>query len=109
MLSTVRLCTRRRFGIVPQVRHYEAHKRDSKMRYGFVGLGQMGYPMAFNLLRKAFTKSTMTIYDVNKEATARFKQEAAQVPNAPSVHIAQTPKEVAERAVSPQSPFPTTF
>ena len=105
MLSTVRFCTRSRVGVLPtQVRHYAMNKKEDKMRYGFVGLGKMGYPMAFNLLRKAAVKSTMTIFDVNPESTARFKEEAAKIPNAPSVYVAKSPRDVAERAVCPRSP-----
>jgi 3-hydroxyisobutyrate dehydrogenase len=103
MLSQLRLCTRTRVSTLSAVRTYAnaAFKREDKMRYGFVGLGQMGYPMAFNLLRKAASKSTMTIFDVNPASTKRFKEEASKIPDSPSVHIAQTPKELAERAVHP--------
>jgi len=107
MLSTVRICTRRRVGALPmQVRQYAMNKKEDKMRYGFVGLGQMGYPMAFNLLRKAAVKSTMTIFDINPESTTRFRQEAATIPNAPSVYVAKSPRDVAERAVCPRFPWP---
>lgn len=70
------------------------------MRYGFVGLGQMGYPMALNLLRKTTPQSTLTIFDVNSWSLSRFMNQAASIPNAPKVSVAKTPRELAERSVN---------
>lgn len=72
-------------------------------RYGFVGLGQMGYPMAMNLLRKTTPQSTFTIYDVNPMSLSRFVNESASIPNSPSVSVAHHPKDLAERSVLPNS------
>jgi 3-hydroxyisobutyrate dehydrogenase len=72
------------------------------MRYGFVGLGQMGYPMAMNLLRKTTPQSTMTIYDVNETSLSRFMDEAKSIQGAPKVSIASTPKDLAEQSVDPR-------
>ena len=69
------------------------------MRFGFVGLGQMGYPMALNLLRKSTPTSTFTIYDVNPLSLSRFVNEASTLDNVPKVHVAHTPRDVASRSV----------
>jgi hypothetical protein len=69
------------------------------MRYGFVGLGQMGYPMALNLLRKTSPQSTLTIFDVNPLSLSRFVNHAASIQNAPKVSVAKTPRELAENSV----------
>ena len=69
------------------------------MRYGFVGLGQMGYPMAMNLLRKSAPGESLTIYDVNPLSLSRFVNESASVKNAPAVLVAKTPRELAEQSV----------
>jgi len=69
------------------------------MRYGFVGLGQMGYPMAMNLLRKTTGPSSFTIFDVNQNSLARFVKEAASIEGAPKVAVASNPRELAERSV----------
>ena len=71
------------------------------MRYGFVGLGQMGYPMAMNLLRKTTPQSTLAIYDVNTSSLSRFVNEASTLHNAPQVVVAKSPKHLAEQSVSP--------
>ena len=59
----------------------------------------MGYPMAFNLLRKIAQPSTLTIFDVNAESLSRFMNESASLPNAVQVSVANTPREVAEQSV----------
>ena len=69
------------------------------MRYGFVGLGRMGYPMALNLLRKTTPQSTFTIFDVNPLSLSKFMNQAATIPNTPKVSVAKTPRELAERSV----------
>jgi 3-hydroxyisobutyrate/3-hydroxypropionate dehydrogenase len=71
------------------------------MRYGFVGLGQMGYPMAMNLLRKTTSQSSFTIYDVNPLSLSRFVNEASTISGVPTVSVAHTPKDLAERSVPP--------
>ena len=69
------------------------------MRFGFVGIGQMGYPMALNLLRKSAPGSSFTIYDVNPLNLSRFVNEASSLQGVPKVHVAHTPKDVAARSV----------
>ncbi|KZF23184.1 3-hydroxyisobutyrate dehydrogenase [Xylona heveae TC161] len=73
--------------------------------WGFVGLGQMGYPMAKNLRAKIPTSDTVIIYDLNANATRRFVEEIGIVTSTAStgdknirIHIASSPREVAERA-----------
>jgi NAD binding domain of 6-phosphogluconate dehydrogenase len=78
----------------------------NQTRYGFVGLGQMGYPMALNLLRKTTPESSFTIYDVNPLSLSRFVNEAAALPNAPHVTVAKTPKDLAEQSVNPNAANP---
>ena len=69
------------------------------MRYGFAGLGQMGYPMALNLLRKTTPQSTFTIFDVNATSLSRFMNEAASLQGVPKITVASSPKQLAERSV----------
>lgn len=54
---------------------------------GFIGLGQIGSPMARRLID---WPGGLTVLDVNPDATARFAAKGA--------HVAATPAEVAERA-----------
>ena len=70
------------------------------MRFGFVGLGQMGYPMAMNLLRKTSSQGSFSIYDINPLSLSRFVNESANIQGAPRVLVAKTPKELAENSVS---------
>ena len=98
--------------------------------WGFVGLGAMGklgeslvsaigcnffpgYPMAKNLRAKIPNTDTLIICDTNPGATKKFVGEvgiAASSADAPGkgtgIHIADNPKDVAQKAVSPPS-FPT--
>lgn len=74
------------------------------MRYGFVGLGQMGYPMAMNLLKKTTPQSSLVIYDVNSSSLSRFLNEASTMHNVPKVTIAKSPKDLAEQSVTPSLP-----
>jgi len=82
-------------------RHYTT-RHTGPMRYGFVGLGQMGYPMAMNLLRKTAAErnpGTFMIYDVNPLSLSRFMNEAeTSVPGA-NVSVALHPKDLAEKSV----------
>ncbi|KKA20218.1 hypothetical protein T310_5761 [Rasamsonia emersonii CBS 393.64] len=65
--------------------------------WGFIGLGNMGYPMAKNLRAKIPASDTLIIRDVNKDVMQRFVEETK---TAGSVEIADNPREVAEKAVS---------
>ncbi|KAJ9138218.1 3-hydroxyisobutyrate dehydrogenase [Pleurostoma richardsiae] len=44
-------------------------------RYGFVGLGQMGYQMAKNLQAKLSPSDTVRLYDINTAAVEKLAQE----------------------------------
>lgn len=44
-------------------------------RYGFIGLGQMGYQMAKNLQSKLPPRDSVRIYDINKDAVRRLADE----------------------------------
>ncbi|KAI0396702.1 3-hydroxyisobutyrate dehydrogenase [Xylariaceae sp. FL0594] len=44
-------------------------------RYGFIGLGQMGYQMAKNLQRKLSQSDSIHIFDINKDAMHRLAGE----------------------------------
>jgi len=57
------------------------------MRYGFIGLGNLGAPLAGSLLRAGFA---LTVYDRNANAAAPLLADGA--------HWANSPKAVAERS-----------
>ncbi|KAI8609823.1 NAD binding domain of 6-phosphogluconate dehydrogenase-domain-containing protein [Chytriomyces sp. MP71] len=63
-------------------------------RIGFVGLGQMGFPMAQNLLAKSGS-AHFVVFDAFPATAAKFAEAAAK---GSSVVVAKTPKEVAESA-----------
>ncbi|KAJ3023334.1 hypothetical protein HKX48_003618, partial [Thoreauomyces humboldtii] len=58
---------------------------------GFIGLGQMGYPMAANLLRATSKTHNLVAYDTNTSSTTRLSKEGP-------VSILSNPREVAESA-----------
>ncbi|KAK6531512.1 hypothetical protein TWF281_008313 [Arthrobotrys megalospora] len=62
--------------------------------WGFVGLGQMGYPMARNLRAKIPATDSMTIYDINESATSQFVEEANGAGAGASVTIAKSLQDV---------------
>src|SRR5436190_2077546 len=93
LIRSLPMFTFRRIVLRPGCRYSSTSA--NHMRYGFVGLGQMGYPMALNLLRKTSPQSTLTVYDVNPLSLSRFANEAASITNAPRVTIAHTPKDLA--------------
>ncbi|KAJ1678870.1 hypothetical protein EV182_003184, partial [Spiromyces aspiralis] len=60
-------------------------------KYGFIGLGQMGFHMANNLYRRS--GRPLVVYDVSPAAIKRFlgsNQSGAEI------HVASSPREVAE-------------
>eukprot|EP01129_Flabellula_baltica_P000389 TRINITY_DN10410_c0_g1_i1.p1 TRINITY_DN10410_c0_g1~~TRINITY_DN10410_c0_g1_i1.p1 ORF type:complete len:335 (-),score=85.93 TRINITY_DN10410_c0_g1_i1:22-1026(-) len=68
---------------------------------GFIGLGQMGYRMAQNIVKSG---RSIVVYDVSQETAQKFKDEVEG-----NVTIASSPKEVAEQGdvvvtVLPSSP-----
>jgi len=42
---------------------------------GFIGLGNMGYPMVQNLAKKLSDETTIFVYDVNKAAMEKLHAE----------------------------------
>ncbi|EFX05960.1 3-hydroxyisobutyrate dehydrogenase [Grosmannia clavigera kw1407] len=46
-------------------------------KYGFIGLGQMGYQMAKNLQSKLGPSDSVRLFDINKEAVAKLAGEAS--------------------------------
>lgn len=67
---------------------------DTPLNVGFIGLGAMGFPMAVNLITKLAKGSKLYIFDVSKDAMARFAQLHPE-----SSEICDSPKSVAEKAV----------
>ncbi|GAB7362748.1 hypothetical protein MBLNU230_g3053t2 [Neophaeotheca triangularis] len=60
--------------------------------YGFIGLGQMGYPMAKNLRSKIGQNDSLRVHDVNPAVTQRFAEEMG------NVTVAKDVREVAEHS-----------
>lgn len=71
-------------------------------RYGFIGLGKMGYPMAANLRKKLAADDTLTVYDVNKASTDKFKEEHSYS----AVTVGKDVVDVAAQSVSSLARFP---
>lgn len=74
-------------------------------RFGWVGLGAMGYPMAGRLRRKLPETSTLWIYDIDAASMARFSAEEEQMDaergvRGAQVRIGKSSREVAEQSVS---------
>ncbi len=63
--------------------------------YGFIGVGNMGFGMASNIRAKIPASSTLIICELNR---ARRDEFVANVRG--NVKTAETPKELAEKAVS---------
>lgn len=66
----------------------------SPQRYGFIGIGVMGWGMASNLRAKLPPDATLVVCEINKE---RLDQWLKTAPG--PVIVATTPKEVAEQSV----------
>ncbi|KAF9346908.1 hypothetical protein BGX26_001558 [Mortierella sp. AD094] len=73
---------------------------DSKIsRIGFVGLGNMGLPMATNLFKGYKHETDFIIYDVNQTATSTFLKHHNTYPNLKhKIKVATSPLEVAQEA-----------
>ena len=54
--------------------------------------------MALNLRKKIADSDTLTVFDVNQDATKKFVEEAGSK----SVQVASDPKEVAHKSVCPE-------
>ncbi|KAL2760126.1 hypothetical protein ACRALDRAFT_2038838 [Sodiomyces alcalophilus JCM 7366] len=68
-------------------------------KYGFIGLGQMGYQMARNLQSKLPPTDSISIYDINKDAMQQLKaeMEGAQAGGA-KVSLAESAPEASSEA-----------
>lgn len=66
-------------------------------KFGWVGLGAMGYPMAAQLRRKIPKSSELRIFDLDRNVLERFAEEMA---GQGAVIVASNAKEVAEKSVS---------
>lgn len=69
-------------------------------RYGFIGLGQMGYRMAKNLRAKLPAEDSLIVHDVNKKAAEDFVAEVGA-----STMVAESTRQVAEESVRPSLLF----
>ncbi|KAF2772901.1 hypothetical protein EJ03DRAFT_266131 [Teratosphaeria nubilosa] len=69
-----------------------ATARRLEASYGFIGLGQMGYPMARNLRNKISQSDTLYVHDVNPKVTEEFAKEIG------NVTVADTVRQVAENS-----------
>jgi len=58
----------------------KASNDTTKPNIAFIGLGNMGAPMAENLLKAGYT---LSVYDLSEEATARLQQTGASVADSP--------------------------
>ncbi|KAF2099882.1 6-phosphogluconate dehydrogenase C-terminal domain-like protein [Rhizodiscina lignyota] len=63
---------------------------------GFIGIGAMGFEMAMNVRKKLPKAYAMYIYDIHEPACYRFKEQFEA--DFGAVHIASSPKHVAENA-----------
>lgn len=67
-------------GTADSVRMDTGANRDDRMTVGYIGLGQMGGPMAMNMLEAGFP---MTVYDANPEAMKPFLDAGATAADSP--------------------------
>lgn len=70
---------------------------DPSIRYGFIGVGTMGWGMAMNLRQKTPKDAKMVICEISESRRNQFIQE---VQGKGAVTVANTPREVAEQSVS---------
>lgn len=68
--------------------------RKTPCRYGFIGLGVMGWGMAYNLRSFVPSSSRLTICEISEE---RREQWVLQAPG--PVYVGKTPKAVAQNSV----------
>ncbi|KAI1369442.1 NAD binding domain of 6-phosphogluconate dehydrogenase-domain-containing protein [Xylaria arbuscula] len=68
---------------------------DPSIRYGFIGIGVMGWGMAMNLRQKIPKEARMVICEINESRRNQFVQE---VQSKGAVTVADSPKEVAEQS-----------
>ncbi|KAF9897749.1 hypothetical protein BX616_005054, partial [Lobosporangium transversale] len=68
-------------------------------RIGFVGLGNMGLPMATNLFNGFKHEADFIVYDINQKTTSTFVKDHNTDPNnKDKVKVAKSPLEVAQQA-----------
>lgn len=72
---------------------------DLPKRFGWVGLGAMGFPMANQLTKKLDASCELFIYDLDSAVLQNFIEVSARS-GGPSVTIVASPREVAELSVS---------
>ncbi|EEB95539.1 hypothetical protein MPER_05474 [Moniliophthora perniciosa FA553] len=65
-------------------------------RFGWIGLGAMGYPMAKQLRQNLPSSSSLVIYDIDQDVLHRFAKGSV---GSISVTITASAKEVAENSV----------
>ncbi|KAF9467453.1 hypothetical protein BDZ94DRAFT_1134899, partial [Collybia nuda] len=65
-------------------------------KFGWVGLGAMGYPMVIQLRRKMSKSNHLCIFDINRAVLERFVEEMS---GEGPISIASSSKEVAEKSV----------
>lgn len=82
----------------------EAYDVGEPLRYGFIGLGVMGWGMANNLRSKVPETASLCVCEISKERLVKW---VAQSPG--PVSVANTPKEVIEQSVSQQAPMLRSF
>lgn len=73
---------------------------DVPCRYGFIGIGVMGWGMANNLRAKLPASATLVVCEINTERLDRWLEQAPG-----PVSVAATPKAVAEQSVSQIRPL----
>ncbi|KAI9052889.1 hypothetical protein LZ554_003161 [Drepanopeziza brunnea f. sp. 'monogermtubi'] len=69
-------------------------------QWGFIGLGQMGYNMAWNLQAKLPPSDTLRVYDVNTESVEKFANDTKALSGGASVHVAANAREAAEHSAT---------
>lgn len=74
-----------------------SQRRDAT--WGFIGLGQMGYPMARNLRANIPASDTLIVHDVNEQAMRQFADEA-KTTGAGAVETTDSPRILAEKSVN---------
>jgi 3-hydroxyisobutyrate dehydrogenase-like beta-hydroxyacid dehydrogenase len=71
------------------------------LRFGWVGLGQMGYPMATQLRRKLAGNRKMVVFDLDMALCERFVADwESENKGVGEVKIASSSREVAENSVN---------
>ena len=69
-------------------------------RVGVIGLGNMGRPMAMNLLKHGFT---LTVYDVDADAVQALQAQGAEVASSPAEVARATERTVSIVATTAQA------